>query len=608
MVGKKTTPKSTDTKAPTDPTPQAPKPRLRKLRIRNFRCIGTVPVEIELDDIVVLVGKNNAGKSSILRACEVAMQTGQAAHLTIDDFPNREIIKGQLPEIELETTIYDRKGLGEQWINVAKDGEEYIWERFTWSDVGEPTRQGYNVNLGRFDSDKAGPWGAANVVKGKRPKPYRVEAFASPEKQAEKIVALLAADLTRQLSQVQSESDGEVSERPHRTLLDDINAIQQTLIRQVAAQAGRIESSINEIIGRIFPDHTVTFKPYQEDDKVAGLLFKSGVQLRMGPTNGHMSDLERQGSGARRTLLWAALRYLAEVDSKNESGIAKPFILLMDEPELCLHPNAIRDARNVLYQLAEGDNWQVIITTHSPIFLDLARSNTTIIRVEHNGDRVSGTTLFRTKRAHLSLDDCARLKMLNQCDPYFAEFFFGGRTIIVEGDTEHTAFQHILEHDEYRQKYDNLHIVRARGKDRIVTLCKILNRFGSPYAVLHDSDLPTSPAWDANGRIIAEVNCAIPGIQVQVVALLSNFERFCWNDSHSKLGEGDEKPYAALARLRHDPQSFARVAQLLAYLAGKSDQLPSRAVEWRTDAQLRDALNSVGINAPPPIQTSLLPT
>lgn len=56
----------------------APRARLHKLVIANFRAIGKTPVTIELDDIVVLVGPNNAGKSSVLRAYEVVMQAGKA--------------------------------------------------------------------------------------------------------------------------------------------------------------------------------------------------------------------------------------------------------------------------------------------------------------------------------------------------------------------------------------------------------------------------------------------------------------------------------------------------------------------------------------------------
>lgn len=44
--------------------------------IKNFRTIGSSPVEIDLNDIAVLVGANNVGKSSILRAYEAAMSTG----------------------------------------------------------------------------------------------------------------------------------------------------------------------------------------------------------------------------------------------------------------------------------------------------------------------------------------------------------------------------------------------------------------------------------------------------------------------------------------------------------------------------------------------------
>jgi putative ATP-dependent endonuclease of OLD family len=33
--------------------PEIQKPRLTKLIIKNYRCIGSTPVEIDLDDIVV---------------------------------------------------------------------------------------------------------------------------------------------------------------------------------------------------------------------------------------------------------------------------------------------------------------------------------------------------------------------------------------------------------------------------------------------------------------------------------------------------------------------------------------------------------------------------
>ena len=41
--------------------------KLRALTIRNFASIGEPGLTIPIDDIVVLIGPNNSGKSSVLR-------------------------------------------------------------------------------------------------------------------------------------------------------------------------------------------------------------------------------------------------------------------------------------------------------------------------------------------------------------------------------------------------------------------------------------------------------------------------------------------------------------------------------------------------------------
>ncbi|BCD21988.1 hypothetical protein BC30090_0885 [Bacillus cereus] len=91
-----------------------------------------------------------------------------------------------------------------------------------------------------------------------------------------------------------------------------------------------------------------------------------------------------------------------------------------------------------------------------------------------------------------------RLKLLNIFDPYVAEFFFGGHSIIVEGDTEYTAFKYVISANP--EAFNNIHIIRARGKDTIVSLVKILNHFGSRYSILHDSDRPFTNKRKLNGE------------------------------------------------------------------------------------------------------------
>lgn len=129
------------------------RPRLHKLRVSNFRCIGPEPVEIELDDIVVLVGPNNAGKSSLLRAYEVVMNHGsKEGYLSLEDFPNGKIDETRLPTIELETVVFDKTAPGENWVRTvhSDDGtkEMFVRERWTWRSAGEPVKVGWDVTVG----------------------------------------------------------------------------------------------------------------------------------------------------------------------------------------------------------------------------------------------------------------------------------------------------------------------------------------------------------------------------------------------------------------------------------------------------------------------------
>ena len=115
--------------------------KLKKLVIKNFRCIGNTPVEIELNDIVVLVGPNNVGKSTILRAYEVVMNHGSnEGDLAIEDFPNEIIDSQAFPEIELQTYVNEDKP-AQHWLHVDEETkQEYVRERWIWNAPGKPKR------------------------------------------------------------------------------------------------------------------------------------------------------------------------------------------------------------------------------------------------------------------------------------------------------------------------------------------------------------------------------------------------------------------------------------------------------------------------------------
>ncbi|MED1742218.1 ATP-dependent nuclease [Bacillus paralicheniformis] len=546
------------------------RPRLKKLIIKNFRSIGRVPVEIELDEIVVLVGPNNVGKSSILRAYEVVMSDGsKKSQLTLDDFPNGEVNSEFLPEIELQTIVYDNTP-GEKWIDDTS-GEKLVRECWTWSEPGKPKRRGFNVIKGDWDDDSV-PWGAANVANSRRPQPHRVDAFQDPIDQTNELVKMITSilqDRVKSLKVSKEESD-------YVKLLNSIKEIQRKIIQDSQEEITRAQDGISEILKEVFPGYKVIFDARPEEDLDKSIsLFKAGSKLLIGPETGYRSTVDRQGSGARRTLLWASLRYISESSTKND----RPHVLLLDEPELCLHPNAVREACKVLYDLPKKGNWQVMVTTHSPAFIDLSRDNTTIIRVERNTEgNVEGTTVFRPSKVQLHDEDKKRLKLLNICDPHVTEFFFGGYSIIVEGDTEYTALKQVIASND---SYKDIHIIRARGKATIVSLMKILNHFGSKYSILHDSDYPTlesgnrNSAWTVNQNILNEKNNHIDPSKIRLIASMKNFE-----SAFLEKEVKEDKPYNALVQLNENPKTFSEVELLLKALIDHEEPVPSNCLEW----------------------------
>lgn len=565
--------------------------KLRKLIIQNFGCIGNSPVTVELDDIVVLVGPNNAGKSTILRAYQKITESS-TPKLSLQEFHQGKENPEALPTIELVTAIVSDPPAS-KWVQVVDAKNKFVRERWVWSKPEvEAKRQGWDVEEKKW-SDNV-PWGAPNIANSRRPTPHRLEAFADPTDQVKEVVAILMKNLQARLKgrAVDIEDENGIKKRTsYGKLLDAFADVQKEIVGNAESEINAVEGRLTEYVGDVFPGYKVKFDAKPEEDISKGLsFFKAGSELQMGPQSGHMSNVEKQGSGARRMLMWAALRYIAENEAKGEAGPGH--LLLLDEPELCLHPNAIREACNTLYKLPETTKWQVMITTHSPVFIDLSKDNTTVVRVERKIDgQVKGVTVFRPSVVNLSSDEKEELKLLNCFDPTVAEFFFGGRTVIVEGDTEYTAFRYVMQECGGDARFKDVHVIRARGKATVALLAKILNHFGARYSVLHDADSPLlengnkNSAWTSNQKILDSARHAVENGRARVVAALSDFETAVFGIAATK-----EKPYNAFTTLKEDIGARESVKKLLIALLEFDEPLPDRFTNWGDLAMLEGAV------------------
>lgn len=524
-------------------------PKLKKMVVRNFRAIKE-PVHIDLNDIVILVGGNNSGKSTILKAYEYAVNSEK---ITVDDFPDCNIDNNNLPEVEIFIEVdKDTAPKIDLWCEKLSDETYLVKEKWTWLNTKDkPERVGYLVTENRWatkDDKPRMPWATDNVASARRPKPHRVSTFDSPEIQSDAIKELVNTVLEEKIKSFKPTKQDD----DFPTLVGKFESLKQEFTEISKTEVREISNEITEIVKKIIPNHEFQFSI---DDALKDDPFQifdpKDIEIRFGEGE-KLFPIINHGSGARRTILWAVLKKLAEMGYEAKNGKKKlekitsadSHLLLIDEPEISLHPKAIREACNVLYSLPENDLWQVMITTHSPNFIDLSKDHTTIVRVEKQNDfKIETTTLYSADDINFTDDEKDNLKLLNLIDPHVMEFFFGGRVLLVEGDTEYNAFNFIKDNESKsgNNAFDDLLVIRARGKVQISSLMKILNHFKKNYFVLHDTDTKktlkkqtkqgtdgkkyiemkeiANPAWTNNDKILNNMT-----EYSKVFASLINFE------------------------------------------------------------------------------------
>jgi putative ATP-dependent endonuclease of OLD family len=260
------------------PAVQIPRPRLNKLKVCNFRCIGPQPVEVELDDIVILVGPNNTGKTAILRAYQVVMQHGSAeGELTKEDFPNGEIDPANLPTIELETVVFEKTAPGERWVRTdPMTNEMFVREKWVWSQAGAPKKVGWDVAANDWHASE-GPWGAPHVAQAYRPEPHYVGAFQKPEDQAKEVVKLLSRAITERvkgMSKKTTDETGGEGPTDYEKLLGAIKDLRLKIASDAATAVADVQEELTSMISAVFPGYGVTFDARPEDVEGALDLYK----------------------------------------------------------------------------------------------------------------------------------------------------------------------------------------------------------------------------------------------------------------------------------------------------------------------------------------------
>mgnify|MGYP005993441923 CR=1 FL=1 len=118
-------------------------------------------------------------------------------------------------------------------------------------------------------------------------------------------------------------------------------------------------------------------------------------------------DIRLSQSGSSLKTVFLVLAFLRLYPEVNKTGSASKLVFCLEEPENNLHPALLRRLIDFLARQREDRGFSLVITTHSPICIDLAtkRDDATILHVRRqNGRTVCGSVLDYAGQSSI-LDD-----------------------------------------------------------------------------------------------------------------------------------------------------------------------------------------------------------
>lgn len=373
--------------------------RIHSITINNYRPFKVLK-DVRLGQLATIVGKNDTGKSSILRAIQLFFEKRPKIDPTdIHDnaAPNEDVVIEiaftSLPEkIEIEEGIettfreemlldqnghlrlrktYPRDKLTNVEISlITQDFQDDFFAGLANLKENELNKRckeaGIDVTkAGRGITNKSKREALRTKAKEREIKIGEYELKLSPKDELWKCIESLLPDFYLFESETKTDVSETSFQSPFRPIIK--TAADQPDVTDARKEfAGAIERALQEEVDKIFERlkrHTddidaLTVKPVFSWDKAVTL------QIYGKDHHGVDKPLEKRGSGIRRLLMVAFFEYLAE---KGEEKAAN-FIFGIEEPENDLHPGLQRELAQSFRQLADL-GYQIIITSHSPVFV-----------------------------------------------------------------------------------------------------------------------------------------------------------------------------------------------------------------------------------------------
>ncbi len=454
--------------------------KLKSIRVTNFRAIRGSETVLSFDgsDIIFLLGQNNTGKTATLAAYEYLVAPKQKALLS--DFHGFSIatpicIQATFQREDGDAAEFKKKGL-DKWV----DANGLIHFEKVWVDTeGIGQKRTFDPATGKYEDNGFG--GLETHFTRQAPTPIPIPAMPSPDDLDKWVNDTFKKIVLAKLKIEEAEAYDAAQERIAH-LRDRVYS---------NSQLGSLSSKANKTFQKVFPQLELSLRAEEGSDFDINKVFDKtfSVTIRDPLCEKVNQSYRRHGDGVVRQAMFNFLGIvkndLSLEDAVSSGPVRKQFLLLFEEPEVYLHPSAVKRLRDVLYELCTNSPFQFLCASHSPSLIDLAKPQTSLVRVVRNSD---GNTAFHQVGFDLFASDAERkqwVHMISRFNPHVCESFFADRVVVVEGDTEAIVAREFL--GRIMPKHD-LFVLNAGSKNNIPFFQDIFTHFRIKHYVIHDSD------------------------------------------------------------------------------------------------------------------------
>lgn len=403
---------------------------LTDIAIRNFRSCQSV--DLALSACTPIVGYNNAGKSNIMAAIEWLV----APHvLGQGDFFDPD------QSVTVEGVI---EGLDEAMLNRletkhSKKIAPYISQGCLTLRRRQPQPGGSKTaitleirdpaaNTENSESWKPNPNGIDNAIKALFPDTIFIGAMEDAAEDATKPKAgTTLGKLLSEFTKTLEEAHGAAIQ----ATLDNVSCQLASDGTERVAELQHFDQEATRVVADFFPGINLHLDIAVPEVKT---LFKQGTIKVSEHGRDAIRDFTSLGHGAQRSIQMALIRYLAELKA-DEGRQGQRRLLLIEEPELFLHPQAIEQVRLALESLSHA-GYQVLFATHSPMMIDRAAiPRARIVRkAALSGATCVTPSVFEALQHRVDRED-NRLHTLFELGNA-SGWLFSDRVLLAEGPTE----------------------------------------------------------------------------------------------------------------------------------------------------------------------------